>query len=69
MTTIPPSPHLKLEDYQRAMARVDATGVDLRCHEEDCFVEGSELLSRLSAPPSAVSVPAAEATPSTRRSR
>lgn len=69
MTTTQPSHHLNIEDYERAVVRVDSTGVDLRCHEGDCFVEGSELLTLLSKPLPVTSVFAHEARPSTRRSR
>lgn len=35
--------HLNIHDIDRAMADAHSTVVPLICHEEDCFVEGSEL--------------------------
>lgn len=43
MNTNPHFHHLNRDDMERIMAVVNYTAVPLRCHEEDCFVEGSEL--------------------------
>lgn len=43
MNTNPDFHHLNIHDIERAMADAHSAVVPLICHEEDCFVEGSEL--------------------------
>jgi hypothetical protein len=43
MNMTPNFHHLNIHDIDRAMADAHSTVVPLICHEEDCFVEGSEL--------------------------
>ncbi|MFU8892979.1 MAG: hypothetical protein ACNA8L_05065 [Luteolibacter sp.] len=43
MNTNPKFHHLNIHDIDRALANTHSTAVPLICHEEDCFVEGSEL--------------------------
>ncbi|MDP3851707.1 MAG: hypothetical protein Q8Q59_14475 [Luteolibacter sp.] len=43
MHTNPDFHHLNIRDIDRAMADAHSAVVPLICHEEDCFVEGSEL--------------------------
>jgi hypothetical protein len=43
MNTNPDSHHLNIHDIDRAMTDAHSTVVPLICHEDDCFVEGSEL--------------------------
>lgn len=36
-------PHLTQRDLERVASPDEAESLPLRCHEEDCFVHGSEL--------------------------
>jgi hypothetical protein len=57
MDTNPDSHHLNIRDIDRAMAGTHSTVVPLICHEEDCFVEGSELDAHSAEIPMDSSIP------------
>lgn len=43
MNAHPDFHHLNIHDIDRAMADAHSVALPLICHEEDCFVDGSEL--------------------------
>lgn len=58
MNTNPHFHHLNSDDMHRIMAGVNDTAVPLVCHEDDCFVEGSELHAQPTVTPMEPSISA-----------